>query len=231
MKHKPLSYALYLAAIPAVAVLGMTVLRQTRQLWLCLLVTVLSMVPFFASFEKKERDLTRTVLVAGMTALSVGGRILFSALPGFKPVTAMVILTSLFFGPDAGFLTGALSALLSNFYFGQGPWTPFQMAAWGYLGFFAGLFANRLRRSLPLLLGYGAVGGVVYSLILNVQHTLLVDGVLNFERYWAVTVASITYTAIYAASNVVFLLVLRKPVGKILERVTLKYGLNGEASG
>ena len=72
---------------------------------------------------------------------------------------------------------------------------------------------------------YGAAVGVLYSLILNFEHTVGVMGAFVPAEYAAVTVASLGFTAIYAVSNVAFLLVLKKPVGKILERVTVKYGL------
>ena len=224
-KRLLLSLILFLVAIPTAAVLGLTVLKNVRWLVWSLTVAALSVIPFLFTFERRRHSLTRLILIAAMVALSVGGRILFYAMPGFKPITAMVILTAVYFGPEAGYMTGSMAALLSNFYFGQGPWTPFQMAAWGLIGFFAGLLQKRLRKSLPLLAVYGAAVGVLYSLILNFEHTVGVMGAFVPAEYAAVTVASLGFTAIYAVSNVVFLLVLKKPVGKILERVTVKYGL------
>ena len=144
---KWISYGLLLLAIPLVVVLGSTVFGGKQYAFLSLAVAVLACVPFFLSFERGENGGIRLVLVAVLTALSVLGRLLFAVLPGFKPVTAMVILTAMYFGSEAGFLTGALTAVLSNFYFGQGPWTPFQMFAWGMVGLLAGLFAKRLRAS------------------------------------------------------------------------------------
>ena len=75
-----------------------------------------------------------------MAAMCVVGRTAFSIvpLPNFKPVTAIVMITGIAFGPEAGYLTGALAALLSNFLFGQGPWTPWQMFSWGIVGFLTG---------------------------------------------------------------------------------------------
>lgn len=224
-KRAVLSCLFFLLLIPLTAVLGLTVFRDVKWVVWSLMAAVLSIVPFIVSFEKREHNLTLLILIAAMVALSVSGRILFYILPGFKPITAMVILTALYFGPEAGYMTGSLAALLSNFYFGQGPWTPFQMAAWGLIGFFAGLLGTRLQKNMPLCCAYGAVVGVLYSLILNFQHTVGVRGTFVWDEYVAVTVASLGFTAVYAVSNVVFLLLLKKPVGRILERVTLKYGL------
>ena len=124
---KWISYGLLLLAIPLTVVLGSTVFGGKQYAFLSLAVAILACIPFFLSFERGESGGIRLVLVAVLTALSVLGRLLFAVLPGFKPVTAMVILTAMYFGSEAGFLTGALTAVLSNFYFGQGPWTPFQI--------------------------------------------------------------------------------------------------------
>ena len=160
-----------------------------------------------------------------MTALSVAGRVLFAAIPGFKPVTALIVLTAMYFGPQAGFMTGALSALLSNFYFGQGPWTPMQMLAWGMVGFLAGLFAKRLQKSRVSLILYGAFAGVLFSFVMDIWTVLWWDGGFNAARYAAAIVSSAGFTAVYAVSNVVFLLVLAKPVGRVFARLQQKYGL------
>ena len=117
MKHWKswLSYALLVLAIPAVVLLGNYVFDGKQYAFLSLSVAVLSCIPFFLRFERGENGSIRLVLIAVLTALSVLGRLLFAALPGFKPVTAMVILTAMYFGSEAGFLTGALTAVLSNF--------------------------------------------------------------------------------------------------------------------
>ena len=160
-----------------------------------------------------------------MTALSVVGRVIFAPLPGFKPVTAFVIITAIYFGGDAGFITGALTAVISNFSFGQGPWTPFQMFAWGMLGLIGGRLSKWLRKSRIMLLLYGAVSGVIFSLLMDIWTVLWADGFFNHPRYAAAVVSSLPFMAIYAASNVVFLLVLERPIGKILDRIRTKYGI------
>ena len=160
-----------------------------------------------------------------MIALSVVGRFIFSPLPGFKPVTAMTVLTAMYFGSDAGFMTGALTAVISNFYFGQGPWTPFQMFSWGIIGLLAGIFAEKLKKSKVFLSVFGALTGVLYSLLMDIWTVLWADGYFNFARYLAALVSSLQFTVIYAVSNVIFLLLLSKPTGKILQRVKTKYGI------
>lgn len=227
MKKRKLwvSYGIFLLLIPAVVLLSGTVFRGRQYAFLSMAVAFLSCVPFFLRFERREQSSTRLILIAVMTALSVLGRILFAALPGFKPVTALVLLTAIYFGGEAGFLTGALTAVLSNFYFGQGPWTPFQMFAWGLLGLLAGLLAKPLKEKLWLLCLFGALSGALYSAMMDIWSVLFADGSLRLSRYLVMLASSAPYTAIYCVSNVVFLLLLAKPIGRKLQRVKDKYGI------
>lgn len=225
MLKRVLSVLLPVVGVPLVLAAGYLLFGAQKYAWICLCAAALSCVPFFLSFEKGRANAQRLALLAVMTALSVAGRVLFAALPGFKPVTALVVLTAMYFGPQAGFMTGALSALLSNFYFGQGPWTPLQMFAWGMVGFLAGLLAKPLQKSRAALLLYGAFSGALFSLVMDVWTVLWWDGGFRLSRYAAAAVSSAGFMAVYAVSNVVFLLVLARPVGRVFERLRQKYGL------
>ncbi|MCM1544893.1 MAG: ECF transporter S component [Ruminococcus sp.] len=222
---KCLSYAILCLLIPAVVLGGAIIFEGKQYSWISLCIALLACVPFFLSFEKGRANIKEMILIAVMTALSVVGRVVFAAIPGFKPVTAMVVITAIYFGSEAGFITGALTAVISNFYFGQGPWTPFQMFVWGFIGLIAGLFAKQLRQKKSLLVLFGAVAGVLFSVLMDVWTVIWADGTFNFSRYFAALVSSLTFTIIYAVSNVVFLLVLSAPIGKILDRIKTKYGL------
>ena len=222
---KWISYGILCLLIPTVVLCGMFLFPAKQYAWISLCVALLSCLPVFLRFERKSVSTKRLILIASMTALSVLGRILFTPIPGFKPVTAMVVITALYFGGEVGFLTGSLCALISNFWFGQGPWTPFQMFSWGLLGLLAGLLADPLKRSKILLAVYGAVSGALYSALMDVWTVLLADGYFNLSRYAATLVSSLPFTAIYAVSNLIFLLLFSKPIGKILERIQTKYGL------
>ena len=114
-----------------------------RKYYLCSMVLIiLSMVPFFFSFEKRKPEAREIVTLAVMCAIAVASRAAFVMLPHFKPLVGIVIITGMAFGAEAGFLTGAVSAFVSNFLFGQGPWTPWQMFAYGIAGFLAGLLTR-----------------------------------------------------------------------------------------
>ena len=144
-----------------------TIFSLGRLSSLCYIVAAFAtLVPFFGDFERKTTS-ELIAISAVMTGISVAGRFLFAPIPFFKPVTAIVIITGISLGKQCGFMVGALSALISNIYFGQGPWTPFQMLAWGLIGYFAGVLASKLNSSKVLLYFYGGFSGIIYSLIMD----------------------------------------------------------------
>ena len=219
--RRALSVLLPALLIPCAVVLGACLFDAKAHLYVSLAVALLSLLLLVAGFEKKQIGTRRTVLVSVMVALCVAGRLI----PLFKPVTAICVLCALYLGPQAGFYTGAVAALLSNFMFGQGPWTPFQMLAWGLVGLFAGLLAKPLQKSRLLLLLYGALAGVVFSAVMDVWSVLWATGSLSASGYLASLVAALPHTALYAASNVIFLWIFAKPIGDKLQRIKIKYGI------
>ncbi|MDO4317322.1 MAG: ECF transporter S component [Lachnospiraceae bacterium] len=223
MKKQWVSWLVFCGLLPMAVVLGTALFSEKRYAVLSLVTAAGACVPFFLRFERRRPSTRELLVLAVMVAMTVLGRVLFAPLPGFKPVTALVIITALSFGGEMGFLTGAMGALISNFYFGQGPWTPFQMLVWGLLGFFAGVLAPLLKRSRGALLVYGAISGAVYSLLMDLWTVLWWDGGFNVPRYLAALATALPYTVLYMVSNVVFLLVLAKPIGKKLERIRRKY--------
>ena len=207
--------------IPAAAVSGVLLFDERKHLMVSLAVAILSLVLFYTGFEKKSTGTRRMVLVAIMTAVSVLGRFI----PFFKPITAITVITAMYLGSGAGFLVGSLSALISNFYFGQGPWTAFQMLSWGLIGWVAGLLAKQLINNRILLYAYGVLSGIAFSLIMDVWTVLWYNAGFDGKLYLASVTAAIPHTVLYAVSNLIFLIVLAKPFGEKLERIKLKYGV------
>ena len=120
-------------------------LIQNSDLLMAAVFLVLSLLPFYLMFDRRKAQARDLVPIALMAAMCVVGRTAFSIvpLPNFKPCSAIIMITAIVFGPETGFLTGALTAFVSNFIFGQGPWTPWQMFTWGLLGFLTGLMKTR----------------------------------------------------------------------------------------
>lgn len=224
-KRNVFSIIILLIIVPLTVYFGALVFKDKHYLWLSLCVALLSCSPLFFIFERKEASSAELSVIAVLVAISVLGRFAFAWIPGFKPVTAITVISAIWLGKEAGFAIGALSAVISNFYFGQGPWTPFQMLSWGLIGFFAGLLFKALQKNRILVCVFGGLSGVAYSLTMDVWTTVWVDNTFNLSRYLASVAIAFPTTVAYAISNVVFIWFLAKPIGNKLSRIKKKYGL------
>ena len=215
-----------LVAIPALMAVFVCVWDERKYYLTSLLLVGLMFVPFVLRFEGRRPQARELVLLATMTALAVAGRAAFYWLPQCKPVCAIVILTAVAFTPEAGFVTGAAAGLISNFFFGQGPWTPWQMLGFGLVGFLGGvLFAGRKVRLVPLLLyGFFSVL-IVYGVLLDTASMLMYNAVPSWQLWLATCASGFAFNLIHAGATAVFLLLLYKPLLTKLARVKEKYGL------
>lgn len=221
-----ISYIIFFVIIPLVMYLGITVLNDRKYYFISIVIMILACVPFFISFERRKPQPREILTIAVMSALSVAGRCLFIVTPGFKPVAAITAITGFSLGAEAGFLTGATSALVSNMFFGQGPWTPFQMFTWGMIGFFAGLLGKTgvMHKKWALVL-FGIFAGIFFSFGMDVWGAVSLYGVFNWEAYLVALGTAVPFTIVYCVSNVIFLLLLTKPISEKLQRVKMKYGI------
>ncbi len=206
--------------IPALIAADVFLLHEKRYALIALLIVLCALILFATGFERKRTGRRRMVLVSVLTALSVAGRFI----PLLKPVAAMTILSGVYLGGEAGFLVGALSAVISNFYFGQGPWTPFQMFAWGLIGLIAGYLSRPMQKSRGLLL-YGLIAGIAYSFIMDIWTVLWYNGTFNAGLYGAALLSAIPHTIAYMVSNLLFLALFARPFGEKLGRIRLKYDI------
>lgn len=214
-----------LGVIAAVVVVGGLLFRERFYAWISLAVAALSCLPFLLSFEKRRISAGELMLLSAFVALTVVSRMVFAWLPGFKPVTALIIIAALSLGGEAGFLIGSMSAVLSNFYFGQGPWTPFQMLVWGLIGFLAGCMAQALKNRRWALCLFGVGAAVLFSAVMDVWSVLWANGTVTLDRYLAAAITALPTTAVYAVSNLLFLLLFTRPLTGMLRRICKKYGL------
>ncbi len=217
--RRAMSLILPFLLIPAVVAIGAALPDKKYYAAVSIVVACLSLLLFCAGFERKKTGSRRLVLLSVITALSVVGRFI----PFFKPITALTILTAIHLGGEAGFLVGSMSALISAIYFGLGPWTPFQMLAWGLIGLISGYLSRPMRRRLWMLVVWGALSGVIFSLIMDVWTVLWYNEGFSLPLYAAACVTALPHTALYAVSNVIFLLLLARPWGRRIERLKLKY--------
>lgn len=184
------------------------------------------LIPFFFSYENKKPTARDIVPVAILSAIGALSRVLFAAIPSFKPTSAVVIITALVFGPYAGFVTGATSALVSNFFFGQGGYTPWQMFSWGLIGFIAGILSKKgfLKSRISICI-FGFLSGFFFGWIMDTWQVIAYVSDFSFKSVFMTYVASFYFDLVHAVSTVIFLFILEKSWVKILTRVKLKYDL------
>lgn len=145
--------------IPVTIAAGCIFLDNERYMIVSLALLIYTMIPFFMVFEKRRPKAREIVLIAMMAAITVCAQLFFHMVLPLQIGTALIIISGIALGPEAGFLIGAVARFICNFYMGQGPWTPWQMFCWGLLGFLAGLAFNRAEldkiksRNFKLILG------------------------------------------------------------------------------
>jgi energy-coupling factor transport system substrate-specific component len=220
-------------ALPAVIALGVRFDRGSFYLTSTAAI-ICVLVPFFVAFEGRRPPAHDLVVVAVLCALAVVGRAAFFWLPYVTAITAIVIIAAIALGPTAGFVVGALSLFLSNFLFAQGPWTPWQMFAYGLTGFVFGLLAARghiprtnLSRGQKIALSAGGFAFVVCITgpLLDTSSVFLMLNPLTPEGALAIYAAGLPVNIIHGVSTAAVLYVLANPLLGQLDRVRVKYGL------
>lgn len=233
-KRMLLTAVMVIVAIPFTIYAGIHYFDDRKYLFISLLVLLECIAPFFMIYEGKNPSARDLMTISVLCAICVAGRMAFYMLPQFKPVMAIVILSGVTLGAEAGFLVGAVTMLVSNILFGQGPWTPWQMFAMGLVGFIAGLlFYKKIRGEVGIitklmLSGYGMVAAVVlYGGIMNPSAAIMAHARLNKATLISYYAAGFPMDLIQGAATVVFLFLLTKPVVKKIERIKVKYGIRG----
>jgi energy-coupling factor transport system substrate-specific component len=178
----------------------------------------------FAWYERSRPPSQVVALVAALAAMAIAGRIAFAAFPNVKPTTDIVVFAGYALGPAPGFAVGALTGLVSNFWFGQGPWTPWQMAGWGLCGVLGSLLAlstrNASRFTLAALCGFA---GIAYGLLLNFSIMATYGGDLSWQRFVTLEVRAIPFDAAHAIGNVAFALIAGPALVRMLVRFRQRF--------
>lgn len=195
-------------------------------LLLSFVIIAITMIPFFARFEMRKISSREIVILAILAAIAAVSRVPFAPLPSVQPTSFVIIVTGLVFGAESGFIVGAVAAIVSNIFLGQGPWTPWQMYAWGMIGMTAGLFRNTWwMKQMWGKLVFGFIWGYLFGWFMNFW--IIVSAIENFtwEFFISIYVASIYFDLAHGLSNVFFLLIFSASWLRILNRFKRKYGL------
>lgn len=227
MNRKTLLCTLTLAVL-----LPLTLLAGSRLpgRWYYLTATAMlleSMVPFFLSFESRRPQARDICTIAVLSSLAVAARVAV-VIPGYRPTMAVVMIAGIALGPESGFITGAVAALASNFFYSQGPWTPWQMMSYGLGGFLAGILVPRLfpgKRSWELaLFGFVCILTVVGP-VLDASTLFTVSSRLSLSYAAAVFAAGLPFNLRHGFAVGLTLWLVGRPLLSRLERVRQKYGI------
>lgn len=199
---------------------------ETMNLYLvCTAILLLSMLPFFVSFERSNSTSREAALIATLIALAIISRAAFYLIPQVKPIAAVVIVSSVCLGAKRGYIVGAFSAFVSNFLFIQGFWTPFQMVALGIVGLISGIVfkyieANRINLAI---VGF-ILSFTVYGLIVDISTIISIySNNITLHGILSVYVSGIPFGAVFGLSTAVFLFIFGETFVKRINRVNKKY--------
>lgn len=187
---------------------------------------IFTFLPFIIRFERRKVAGRELVMLAVLGAIAAVSRVPFASIPSVQPTTFVIIVTGIAFGAESGFVVGALAALVSNLFLGQGPWTPWQMYAWGMIGLSAGLLRNTwmMKRSYGRIM-FGFMTGILFGWVMNLWYFVSLGEQVELATIMTYYGASFYFDLAHGLSNVFFLLIFASSWIKILQRFRKKYGL------
>ena len=215
----------FLALIPLTLFLGDKLPGKGYYITGVLIIIELS-VPFFMMFEKRKPQARELVVLAVMIALAVIGRVAIP-IPHFKAAFAIIMLTGIAFGPEAGFIVGAITAFASNFFYGQGAYMPWQMMAYGAGGMLAGFvfIKNKIRKPWVMAI-FGFFANVFWiGPLLDTSHIFIMMPEPNFASLTASLASGFPVNVSQGLCTAIMMFVFGKPLLEELDRVKQKYGM------
>ena len=214
-KRTWIGLVMFLAFVPLVLFILVHKFHGKHDVIISLLVLAYSMIPFFMVFEGRHPQAREIMVIAVMAALGVAGRSAFFMIGSFKPIAAIVILTGVSLGGEAGFLCACLIMMISNMFFGQGPWTPWQMFAAGIIGFLAGILFQKgwLKARKISLCIYGFLAtGFIYGGIMNPASLVMTSYAITKRNLLAIYMSGLPVDLVHASATVIFLWIASKPM-------------------
>ncbi len=219
---------LILVLIPLTIYIGVFFWGDRKYYFISLLIILETLIPFCMVFESRKPQARELIVISVLCAIAVAGRAAFFSLPQFKPVVALVMIAGICFGGETGFLVGTVTGFVSNFFFGQGPWTPWQMFAFGIIGFLTGVLFKKgiLRKTKQSLCLFGFLATfIVYGGIMNPAAVITGQGKPTWEMLATAYIIGAPMDFIHALGTSFFLWFLAEPMIDKLERIKVKYGL------
>lgn len=191
------------------------------------------LIPFLLDFEGRKPQARELVVIAVLCALAVASRAAIP-IPNFKPTYAVIMLSGIAFGPEAGFLVGAVTAFASNFFYGQGAYTPWQMFAYGAGGMLAGfVFRKKWLPREPLAMGiFGYLVVLLFiGPILDTCSVFLTLPEISLKSAWPLYISGFPVNLSQGACTFLTMLLFGRPLLEKLDRVKTQYGMMEEENG
>lgn len=231
-KSNIVTLIIFFLLIPATLFLGTKIPGRSYYITSTLMILEL-MVPFFMAFEGRKPQARELVVIAVMCAIAIVARTAIP-IPHFKAIFAVIMLSGIAFGPEAGFMVGAISAFASNFFYGQGAYTPWQMMAYGAGGMLAGFcFAKgRLPQKPWVMAVFGFFATILWvGPLLDCSHIFLMLSVINRDSILAALLSGFPVNLSQAICTVLIMLLFGRPLLDKLDRVKTKYGMMEDEDG
>ena len=160
-------------------------------------------------FEKNSMGTKEIAIISTLSAFAAVSRIIFAPLPNIKPVTFLVALTGFVFGPYEGFLVGSTSTFLSNVFFGQGPWTPWQMFSWGLIGMISGFMGKNNRKVSPLAFSIICfLFGFMFDWIMDLWYVISFVKPITLKSIIGAYISGLNLDILHAGSSFIFNIII-----------------------
>lgn len=186
---------------------------------IALSILIITIIIVFISYEKSRISSKKIALIATLSGICGIARVPFAGIPNVQPTTFLIIITGYVFGARMGFLVGILTVLVSNSFLGHGPWTPWQMIAWGLAGLSAGMLKKIVYKPKKIILSlFAFCWGFLFDYIMNLWHWLFLVYPLSLKSFIAVYALSFYFDLLHAISNFIFTYLFGEDVIKILSR-------------
>jgi energy-coupling factor transport system substrate-specific component len=232
LKEKLVKFILLFILTPVTIWVGIFFFDDRKYFFISLLLILYSIAAFAISFEMRKPKAREMVLIAVLTAIAVAGRAAFFMIPQMKPVVAVVIIVGVCFGGETGFLVGAMTGLISSVFFGQGPFVPWQMFAFGIIGYLAGFFVKKgmLKIKTGQLAAFGGLSALLlYGFIMDVCSVLMWTGQPTWGLIVTAFAAGSAFNLMHAAATIIFLLLFSRPMIEKIMRIRIKYGMQADS--
>lgn len=213
-----------------VILLMLITLNKDAQTGISLIITLGVFFILFMSyfyFEKSNSGTKEIAVIATLSAFAAVSRMAFAPIPNVKPVTFLVAISGFVFGPYEGFLIGSTAAFLSNIFFGQGPWTPWQMFSWGLVGILSGIWGKREKGVSAVTFSIVCfIFGFMFDWIMNIWYVSAFIKPISIKSIIGAYIAGFTFDILHGGGSFIFSIIFYDSFLPVLKRYKMKLDIS-----